>query len=753
MKYLVAYSLYFLSITCLAQSVKVGAWRDHLSYTKANKTCALNNKIYTCTDNALFVFDTDDNSLERLNTLNGLSDIGVSTIDASDNAIIVAYLNGNIDLINASGIINIPDILRANIIGNKQINHINIIDDLAYLSCGFGIVVLDIAEIEIKESYFIGENNSYTNVLGTAMMNDTIYAILDQGLIQASMLTSTLSNYEAWSYNDFGEGGQFNLIHSFGDKLFLNKTSEVPGQDVIYYYDGLNWIEFGSPMANRSFYSDMNYLTICRKQIVEVYNLNLNLVESIESSVFSAFNKNFNYALRTGKDTYWIAGRNNGLFRYTPQYTDVISPSGPYNSSIAQLKNIGNEMWVVHGNKDENWDPSYFKYEASKLVLDQWSTTNYLINDSVWDVVAFNKYGNDMYFASWRNGLGHYNDGELIALYSEDNSSLQSRANINDWTLVGDIAFDGNGHLWCTNSQTEFPLSVKYTDGSWDAFSLGSNVSSDQRLGKLLIDSYNQKWIQLRDNGLIVFDETRSGANAKKISNADSQGSLASDRVFSMAEDLKGEIWVGTDNGVSVFYDPENIFDDAQAEEVLITQDGYTTYLLKGQKINDIEIDGANRKWFATNNSGVILTSENGTEEIYHFTTDNSPLFSNKIIDIEINQQSGEIFIATDKGLIAFRGDATMGKENYSEAIVFPNPVKPGYEGLISIRGLIPDALVKITDISGNLVYETTAYGGQAVWNGRLLSGDKAHSGVYLVFCSDNDGNINHAAKILFIKD
>ena len=172
---------------------------------------------------------------------------------------------------------------------------------------------------------------------------------------------------------------------------------------------------------------------------------------------------------------------------------------------------------------------------------------------------------------------------------------------------------------------------------------------------KLLIDKNDQKWVQLKNNGLVVFDESRQGTKSIKLTNSENAGNLVSNRVHSFAEDLEGEIWVGTDNGVSVFYDPNLIFQGASASQVVVTLGEYNSYLLEGQQINDIEIDGANRKWFATNNSGVVVTSANGTEEIHHFTTENSPLFSNKVLDIEMNDVTGEVFFATEKGLISLQ--------------------------------------------------------------------------------------------------
>ena len=450
---------------------------------------------------------------------------------------------------------------------------------------------------------------------------------------------------------------------------------------------------------------------------------------------------------------YWIADKNNGLLHYKSGNSEQIIPSGPHKSDVAQIQNFGDEIWLAHGSKDENWDPTWSKNELSILKNAFWSHTSTLLENEIHDPVAIAQRGNITYVASWQAGLAELENKELSILYNNSNSSLQKRFPHDDWTNIGALEFDSQGNLWCTNAQTLEPLSAQYTNGEWESFSLGNTVTENQNLAKLLIDQNDQKWVQLKNNGLIVFDETRSGTKAKKISNGENNGNLNSDRVFSMAEDLDGEIWIGTDNGVCVFYDPSAIFEGEKAATIIVTQDGYNTHLLNGLLINDIEIDGANRKWFATNNAGVVLTSENGTEEIYHFTAENSPLFSNKVIDIEINQESGEVFFATDKGLISYRSGATEGSNDFSNVLVFPNPVKPDYEGTISIKGLLTDAVVKITDISGNLVYKTTALGGQANWDGKRTNGEEVNSGVYLIFCSDEDGNENHVSKLLIVRD
>ena len=752
MKKILFTNLLLLASTIQAQSIKVGEWRDHLSYFETFDICVQENLIYTSTDKALFVYNKYDQSIERLNTLNGLSDANVSAIESNETILIVGYENGNLDIIKNNKTENLADIKRASIIANKKINSINIEENTAYISTGFGIVVLDLVKTEIKDTYYIGTGGTYMNIIGTSISEGVLFAATETGIYKANLNQGNLADFQAWEKMEFRQNSKFNLIETFSNKLFVNIQGNTFNSDSLYTYDGLNWELFAHPYSNVSLKVSNNKLIVTSKYGVNRYNENLDSEQHLSSGVFSFPKKEFRAGIYIDGE-YWIADKYNGLLRYKSGYSEQIMPTGPHKSDVAQIQNFGDEIWLAHGSKDENWDPTWSKNELSILKNDFWSHTSTLLENEIHDPVAIAQRGNKTYVASWQKGLAELENNELSILYNNTNSSLQKRFPHEDWINIGAIEFDSEGNLWCTNAQTLEPLSVQYTNGEWASFSLGNTVTEDQNLAKLLIDQNDQKWIQLKNNGLIVFDETRSGTKAKKISNGENNGNLSSDRIFAMAEDLDGEIWIGTDNGVCVFYDPSAIFEGEKAATIIVTQDGHNTHLLNGLLINDIEIDGANRKWFATNNSGVVLTSENGTEEIYHFTAENSPLFSNKVIDIEINQESGEVFFATDKGLISYRSGATEGSNDFSNVLVFPNPIKPGYEGTISIKGLLTDAVVKITDISGNLVYKTTALGGQANWDGKRTNGEEVNSGVYLIFCSDEEGNENHVSKLLIVRD
>ena len=144
--------------------------------------------------------------------------------------------------------------------------------------------------------------------------------------------------------------------------------------------------------------------------------------------------------------------------------------------------------------------------------------------------------------------------------------------------------------------------------------------------------------------------------------------------------------------------------------------------------------------------------SEDGTNQIFHFTDKNSPLYSNNIIDITINHNNGEVFIGTSKGLLSYRSDATKGEAIQSNTHIFPNPVRETYFGPIAINGLVTNANVKITDVDGNLIFEDYAKGGQAIWSGKNKNNERVSSGIYLVFSVDENGDEKMVSKILFIK-
>lgn len=768
---------FFIGSDGIAQ-LAIGQWRDHLSYKKGISVTQSAEQVYCATESGMFTLKKSDNSIERLSKITGLSDVEVNTIryNSYDNTLLIAYKNANIDLVTGNMIFNISDIKRAIITAKKTINNIHFRNDLAYLACGFGMVVLDMDKKEIKETYYIGVNGGYINVRDVTSDANFLYAATDSGVYYASLMAPNLADFKSWTKFGSLPSGKYNTIASFAGKIYTNYSapSTLPWPaDTIYEYDGTQWGQFLGFMNPdtafrpvRKIEESQNKLIINYFNYFDVYDPSENILGSLDI-VTAGYIDPFQCIVDINDpDIYWFADYYNGLSKSWKLGwgSDSYAPNGPNNSEVYTMQMAGEELWVARGDRIETWAQLYKPAEAYHFSSENWSTVSgktIPALDTMYDLVSVcvdPADKNHVFFGVLAAGLVETNNGVLTKHWNEQNSSLQSTAwGPGHWIGIYGMAYDEGGNLWVSNSTAPNPLSVLKTDGTWQAFDF-SALAVDPVAGSILVDQSGQKWIILpRNVGVMVFDENDTWGTGddkmKKLSSAKGSGSLPSNEVICLAEDHDGEIWAGTDKGIAVFYCADQVLsaNGCEAQPVYIEQDGHTQILLETEVINAIAIDGANRKWIGTQNSGAYLMSEDGTIQVKHFTVDNSPLLSNEVRSIAINPKTGEVFFGTGRGIISYRNDATEGLEDYTDVYVFPNPVKPGYRGPIAITGLIENADVKITDINGGLVYQTKALGGQAIWYGNNFKGERSHSGVYLVFCSNDDGSKTFVTKILLV--
>jgi ligand-binding sensor domain-containing protein len=319
------------------------------------------------------------------------------------------------------------------------------------------------------------------------------------------------------------------------------------------------------------------------------------------------------------------------------------------------------------------------------------------------------------------------------------------------------IAMDRKGNLWIVQSEVPGNIKMLKPDGTWIINPVTLNVPTT---GDIIVTKQDHKWVILpRGNGLFVLDDKGTPDYSdddvyKNMLVQDAEGTIISG-VYSIAEDLEGNIWVGTDQGPVVYYNPEKIFEeDLKAYRIKIPRkdgSGLADYLLKTETITSIAVDGANRKWLGTFSSGAYLVSPDGMDRLKNYNEQNSPVFSSSIASVAVNNKTGDVWFGTSKGLISVRGDATAGKEEFEEVYAFPNPVREDFEGNVTITGLMKDTQIRITDVSGNLVYETLSDGGQASWDLNTYNGRRVATGVYLVFYSSSDGTKADVTKILVI--
>ena len=753
-------------------NLAIGQWRMHLPYNKLHSVAEGNGNIYCASTDGMFIYNKADGNITRLTRLEGLSDFGITHIRYNQqyNVLMITYANSNIDLLFSNNtIVNMSDLKRADIIGSKEIHSIYFYGQYAYLSCGFGIAVVDMLRLEVKDTYFIGQGGSPFEVFGTAVYNNRIYAGTESGIYYADMNNPLISLYTSWTRDLTlpDPDKRYNFLVNFGNKIIANNDS-TSSDNVLMQYDGTSWSRFISPnlgaettVANNvDFYN--GYLIKVNAFSISAFNLSGDRTKYIDIGAFP--NSQPRHGLVDGSDIFWIADDKNGLVRSEGWNNSFIYPNGPYSVNVYAMSSLNGRLWTAGGMVTGNiFDNSYSKDGVYLFKDNRWTSFNLntdppLFTQNAYDFisVAIDPANPDhAFFGSWGTGIFEFDENGYLANYDETNSSINPLPNSNI-LRVGGLSFDANNNLWVCNMGNSNPISVKRTDGSWQAYASPLLLGTAPTV--IMCDSRDRKWILIPwGGGLVVFDENNIFHNspdnhARKFGESDTSGALASLNVQCITEDFDGQIWIGTEKGVQVLYSPDGVYSGyPNFQKIQIELEGNLQYLLETEMVTAMAVDGANRKWFGTSSSGVYLTSADGTEQIFHFTTDNSPLLSNNILAIAVDNKTGEVFFGTEKGIVSYKGDAIEGTEDYEDVYVYPNPVRPGYSGVIAVRGLVANANVKITDMSGNLVYETRANGGQAIWNGRNFKGEKAHSGVYLVFSSNDDGTKTFVTKLLMM--
>ncbi len=740
-------------IQLLQAQIPKGTWRDHLPYNTGKVVAIAEDRVYCATNLALFYYDKTDGWIQKVSKINGLSDLGIGYMAYTEKnkKLLVGYNNGNIDIFEHDSKINFPDIKMKNMMADKTIYHINMVDDLAYISFGFGIVVFNLQKNEISDTYIFGPGGAYLKVNGTAIFNDTIYACTDAGLYKAALNDPFLSNYTNWEKET---GLLFPLAEYYSPVVFNNQLliiSNATNQptSLVNRNKGQGWDTIFTNLEQvRSLSVSNNKLLVIKKYHVLTYNQDM-----VQESNYSA-----HYAQHAMYDTdgkLWIADELEGLLMNTPEkYKTVILPDGPPTSHVFDLNYQNNQINVLPGGYKRSGEAGFLKANRYTFTNESWSSFDAATLDSlngIYDAVAIASNNQYTYIGTWGSGLIELKNGAFSKMYNWANIPEMGS------NFISSLNFDTKGNLWMLTRKSQTPIVVKTATGEWYSYSYDGSLSNTQTYKSLLTSNGDFWHVSLRGEGLFVWNTNQTPAVAsddkyKSLTIMDKLNTF-SQEVKDIVEDLEGTIWLATSDGVVVYDYPYNVFKETiYARKPQLVVDGYLKNLLEGEAVTSIAVDGANRKWIGTEGGGLFLVSSDGTEQIMVLNEENSKLISNNIISVEINQKTGEVFIGTDKGLQSYMSTSTESSTDFGSVYAFPNPVKQEYNGLITIRGLMSETEVKITDLSGHLVFETMSNGGDAIWNGRDLNGEKVETGIYLVFCVTPMGAQTQATKILIIR-
>jgi hypothetical protein len=769
--------LIFLTLSGFSNAqLAPGKWEYHLSLSKTTEVIEVGDKIYFLSEGGIYYFNKKDNSIETLNKtdkLSGADFMGIS-YNSQLKCLVITYKNSTIDLVWEDGsVFPILDIKRKNISGDKLIYNAFQHENLCYLACGFGIVVLDIAKREIKDSYIIGKNGNLLPVFDVALDKEYIYAATKEGLKYAPNTGVNLLDFSVWKTieNNYIKPVNFEILEIGWNRLWAVHKSELWNGDRVYtrHTENLWYYEFLEYGAVSNIKITNNKLIYCNKNsvvVIEDGNTKSLIIDKykIDNNEMAIKPRS---ALIDRDGILWIADENYGGIRYENGKFTRISPSGPFNNSVFGLTFSDNTLWTSAGGYNNSWGGVFYDFNVGIYTNGKWESVNKhnkkvdnIYRDAI-QVVPFPGNPNRYYVTTAGYGLLEFNNGEMVNNFSEKNSSLLNIYPGDYYVRIGGADFDSEGNLWLTNSLVEKNLHQLKSDGTWKAFTL-PEISFNYDVGQLLVTQNNDIWIIVprnKTNGLYVMSNDGSKKKHLNVTSfftngKDSQTTPMND-VYSIAEDKEGAIWVGTSNGVTTYNNPENVFDENPFyayQPGIDLNDGFYHPLLENITVTAIAVDGGNRKWCGTKSNGLFLISPNGQKEILHFTTDNSPLISNTITSLAYDGVSGILYIGTQDGLVAYRTDSKEPENQFAKVYAYPNPVRENYKGNIYITGLVSNTNVKITTTSGRLVYETTSVGGQAVWDGNDLAGNRVHTGVYLAFCANPDGSQSAVTKILFIR-
>lgn len=774
MKTLIKSLFFILLINCWSQTDYSNNWEDFYSYNNVKDFVKVGVKTYAVVDNAIFIYDESTQETSKLSSVNGLSGETSTSIYFNDafQRLVIGYENGLIEVVDENGEITIaPDISNFAASTERAIKNITEYENKLYLSTPFAIVVYDIENLVFGDTFFIGNNSSDVKINEITINNDIIYAATENGIYTADINNPNLIDFNNWTKYFTGN---FNSIQVFNNKVFVSRNK------IFYELTNtfiLNQIQSFPTDIIRLKSSNTN-ISIATLRSAYFYDSLLNQINSITADINSEYYFQLN-ASYMKDNTVMLGTKEFGILK-TDNSSDFeeIHPDGPSSNNLFSISALNNNLWVVYGGYNDAFGPLNNRLGYSHYNGESWVNIPYDPNFPAKNLVHATIdpfHENRVYLSSWSASNGAVNsDTGGILVVEDDSPSIfwnQTNSGLEDlWPSnpnyvsirINGSAFDRQGNLWVANAWVDNKLKKLSTSGTWSSFNLSSLVSSTASgLTELIIDKNNSVWIGTRRNGTYVYNE--NGDRKRVLTTEPTSGSLPDPNVRSLVADNSNRIWIGTQKGLVVFYNASGLFDAEiyDAEPIIILDDGIPKKLLGDQPINTIAIDGADNKWFGTDGGGALQSNPNGRETLNIFNTTNSPLPSNNILKIKVDQSNGKVYFGTTKGIVAYNSDVAAFGDTLDEVYAYPNPATKNHE-TITIDGrngthLPQGTNVKILDAAGYLVYETNVVegqelqGGKVVWNKTNLAGHKVASGVYIVLLSNKDNTETSKTKIAII--
>ncbi len=738
-------------------------WEGLFSFNRIVDIEQTADQIYAASENAVFVYDIASRSFTTITTVNGLSGDLISQIyyNEQNDQLVIGYEDGLLQIVEDDTVLDVVAIRDKQVINpdRKRINEFLANGDLLYIATDFGIAIYDLERLEFNDTYFIGANGAQLRVKSLEIFENFLYAATtDAGILRADITDPFLIDFMNWNQINTGS---FDEVAATGSTLI---AAGIDGSILQFSASTFQFTGGVFPSRVVDMTTSSGEFTVTGTSFLQIRSPDLSILTDVrdvngEQLRFTAGNSN--------AQSIYIGTDSRGMVRLDRQNinpTEFIVADGPTRNRAFSVTASPNELWVGYGDYNGFYDPFPLdQFGISHLVEDTW--TNYTpaeVNNinSIANITINPNNPDEVYLNSMHNGILQFVDGAAAIQYGVGNSSLSSiLPPSTEFVRVSESTFDRQGNLWAIASQVSEMINRRDPTGNWSSVDVSDEFpeldgSQKESATKIVVSNSGNVFFGTIALGVYAYNPTnnRYGRLFNEIQN----GNLINNNVSALTLDQNEQLWIGSDLGLRVLFNANSILSDnpPDARAIIIEdQNGVPRELLADQAVIDIEVDGSNRKWVATASAGAFLFSPSGQETIFQFTKNNSPLPSNTVNDIAIDNATGKIYFATDNGIVSFQGDRSSAPADDLEGVfAFPNPVKPGFDGNVTIDGLTDRARVKITDIEGNLVFELVSQGGSAQWDTRSFSGNRVASGVYMLLISTEDNIETKVSKIMVIR-
>jgi len=773
MKKILFLFFFFNLINLYSQVDYSDSWEDFFSYNNVKDFVKVDNIIYALADNAVFSYNESTLEISKFSSIQGLSGETTSSIHYNNTfkRLVIGYENGLVEVIDDDNSITIAsDIINFNQSSNKSINHISESGNTLYLSTPFAIVEYDIEKLEFGDTFFIGNGSLSLAINKTVIQDSKIYAATEDGLFTADVTSNLLIDFNNWT-QEFS-GRNFSNIESFNNQIYLTENT------ILYQYEN------SLLSQQRNFFESITNIDATTNSLTVSLNKKAIVLDSGLNQIIE-FNTTTDFDFTLSKAFY----ENNTIYLATSEYGVLISnnvanpyqeihPEGPLFNEAFNIDVLNSNLWVVYGGYSAVYGPNFIRKGFSHFNGENWINTRYdptfpltdlnyiSIDPNAENRVFISSFGDTRDVNSTlTGGLLEVENDVIKTFYNQLNSPLQDiEANDpNRVTLrISGTVFDNEGNLWVTNIGVPNELKKLSASGQWTSYDVSAAKTRNAfGLSEIELDRSGNVWFGTRGNGVLAFNERAN--TAKSLIATPNLGNLPDANVKTVAIDRSNRVWLGTRSGMVVFRNASSIFtsDVVNAQPIIIEENGIGERLLGDQNVNSIEIDGADNKWFGTDSGGVIYTNPSGLRTIANFSKENSPLPSNRVLKIKVDDSSGKVYFATDKGIVAYNSNVAPFGDTLGEVYAYPNPALKNH-ATVTITGRNGTTLpkgtnVKILDVAGNLVYETNVIegqelqGGKVVWNKKNLAGRSVASGVYIVLLTNEDSSETSTTKIAIV--